>query len=469
MFHDQAPNTFRDRDDYRSAAKQELERHGSKSEVLWNKCLAEKAISLKERAVVMLLQNIDTTTEGTDGTGRVVNEETGERDGSGFSLKLVNGSKGEILRWANPAEVATQLQVALTSEFQLQELGEETPEELIVQRPSDLLGILRKLLFTLPSRKESARDEIVEFSFRRRIWLEALGKYFAGELRINNTAVTVSNAVTERRAERRAKIVPLVKFENGRTMALLPRLFSQEEIGVGIRYRLQLPLRLAWAISIHKSQGMSLETVSIDPKDCFAEGQVYVSLSRAKRLSGLTLRCEPSCGWWDKIKTSQMVKDFYLFLFGSDDDAAGGEWYSGSADSRHTDEPRLGWDDYRTEIEAKFKSWRDEPIKGTFEGPPCKGCGELTAMLQITKSNRGSFGRYFWACPKKGNDQCVPFFLRYLNNRELIENGVLARESGESDESDESKSEFAAFSQFDDDNLDELFEVYGGPAVVEEV
>lgn len=69
----------------------------------------------------------------------------------------------------------------------------------------------------------------------------------------------------------------------------------------------QIPLKLAWAITIHKSQGLTFEKAIIDASGAFAHGQVYVALSRCKTLNGLVLSAPiPS----RSIKTEQTLEDF---------------------------------------------------------------------------------------------------------------------------------------------------------------
>ncbi|WP_083732814.1 HRDC domain-containing protein [Spirosoma montaniterrae] len=70
----------------------------------------------------------------------------------------------------------------------------------------------------------------------------------------------------------------------------------------------QIPLKLAWAITIHKSQGLTFERAIIDASAAFAHGQVYVALSRCKTLNGLVLRTPiPS----HSIKTEQTLEEFH--------------------------------------------------------------------------------------------------------------------------------------------------------------
>jgi len=88
---------------------------------------------------------------------------------------------------------------------------------------------------------------------------------------------------------------PIVKTRNGRKIQTKPMDWVLEEGGITRAQITQLPLRLAWAITVHKSQGMSLDEAVMDLSEVFEFGQGYVALSRVRRLSGLYI-----LGWNEK-------------------------------------------------------------------------------------------------------------------------------------------------------------------------
>jgi ATP-dependent DNA helicase PIF1 len=99
---------------------------------------------------------------------------------------------------------------------------------------------------------------------------------------------------------------PIVRFNNGLVRKIDNHVWQSENIpSIAVK---QVPLILAWAITIHKSQGSSLDMAVIDiGRGIFECGQTYVALSRLRRLEGLYLKSfDPT-----KIIIHKKVRDFY--------------------------------------------------------------------------------------------------------------------------------------------------------------
>jgi ATP-dependent DNA helicase PIF1 len=102
---------------------------------------------------------------------------------------------------------------------------------------------------------------------------------------------------------------PIVKFTNGLESVITPHVWASENIPtIGLS---QIPLILAWAITIHKAQGTTMDCAEIDAgNDIFECGQTYVALSRVKSIEGLYLRSFDI----EKITVNRKVKEFYTGL-----------------------------------------------------------------------------------------------------------------------------------------------------------
>lgn len=101
---------------------------------------------------------------------------------------------------------------------------------------------------------------------------------------------------------------PLVKFACDNVERLVaPESWTVLDGDVEVAKRTQVPLSLAWALSVHKCQGMTLDRVETDLSRAFDYGMVYVALSRVKSLQGLKLTgFDPT-----KIRVHPKVAQFY--------------------------------------------------------------------------------------------------------------------------------------------------------------
>ena len=109
--------------------------------------------------------------------------------------------------------------------------------------------------------------------------------------------------------------LPMVKFHNGRKTIISYHIWQSDNIpGFGLK---QIPLILAWAITIHKSQGATLESVEMDlGSNIFACGQTYVALSRVRDIKNLYVSSfDPN-----KIKINYKVREYYSMFEEEEED-----------------------------------------------------------------------------------------------------------------------------------------------------
>lgn len=110
---------------------------------------------------------------------------------------------------------------------------------------------------------------------------------------------------------------PIIESRTGKQFIAKPAEWSFEEHGQTKATISQIPLKLAWAITVHKSQGMSLDEAIIDLSKTFEFGQGYVAISRVRSLAGLVLegindkafQMHPVVVEFDKILRAQSANE----------------------------------------------------------------------------------------------------------------------------------------------------------------
>ncbi len=109
------------------------------------------------------------------------------------------------------------------------------------------------------------------------------------------------------------KNYPIVEFNNGKIIKISPEEWAVEKFDENKKVLKteasvsQIPLILSWAITIHKSQGLTLDKISCDLSNIFSAGQAYVALSRARSLDGVFIKSID----FNKIFADEKAVQFY--------------------------------------------------------------------------------------------------------------------------------------------------------------
>ena len=217
---------------------------------------------------------------------------------------------------------------------------------------------------------------------------EKVKKYFNGKIgtvtRLENEEIIVQCSNEDDSIE-----VKKEKWENIRySVDKTNRQLKEEVLGSFTQY----PLRLAWAITIHKSQGLTFDKVIIDAGEAFAPGQVYVALSRCTTLEGIVLQ--------SRIRSTRMFTDERIVQFARSNSAESIKRELLQSKKNYQFHLLLSLFDYKQVIEeAKGLNRYLEENISSFNHPAANWMGEFLNelnRLQLTAEKfQGQLGKIF--------------------------------------------------------------------------
>jgi ATP-dependent DNA helicase PIF1 len=168
---------------------------------------------------------------------------------------------------------------------------------------------------------------------------------------------------------------PVVEFDNGRTETVLPEAFTHSYRHKGVCTRTQLPLRLAWAITIHKSQGMSISRLCVSLADVFEDGQAYVALSRARSKHGLQIE-----GYTPGVIHANPTALQFL-----------------ESSSRGQRGEAVSW---KVGANTLWSALKEEAAHLAATAPKCPGHGKPCSRFQVKKAGNNQ-GKSFFKCAQQ--------------------------------------------------------------------
>jgi len=339
-------------------------------------CKVGRTIELKEKAQVMLLWNLD------------------------IPNKLANGSRGIIKGFV---KVTSYHDLLVKRIKELEEKAQKKKEENNNKKdesidPSPGANIPQSNNTKQPEAREDLsvteieivhnsehntgkEDPMVDCDFYKEI-----EKYISNNIQDLTHELQYVRKVLSRTPE--ITKIPLVHFTNNIQRLILPMPFSKEFRRYGYASRYQIPLTLAWAITMHKSQGMTIEWLRVNLKGCFSPGQAYVAMSRGKNWNSMTVE-----GFnLNQIQTSKKVQDFYQVLENTQE--GGYSNYHGAC-----------WSDSIAAFDEKFSNKKKlmRHFNEKYANEKCSVCG-ANCSVKIAKNNcNGNRGRFYLFC---SSDYC---------------------------------------------------------------
>lgn len=158
---------------------------------------------------------------------------------------------------------------------------------MLKQQPGSDLHFHAEVTGNFPESSYPAEEDLVLRRGAQVMFLknDPNGEFYNGKIGIVNT-VTDEGILIWSKEDKKNILCPQMEWENTKyVIDDLTKDIKEEVEGTFKQY----PLRLAWAITVHKSQGLTFDHAVLDINDSFAHGQAYVALSRCRTLEGLVL------------------------------------------------------------------------------------------------------------------------------------------------------------------------------------
>jgi hypothetical protein len=262
--------------------------------------------------------------------------------------------------------------------------------------------------------KELAKLESQTFTYDAEVEGDFMETAYPGEvilrLKVGAQVMFIRNDLDKSKRYFNGKIGVVVKLEKEKIIVKCPNDADEIEVNKikweNIRYALnkrtraideevlgsftQYPLRLAWAITIHKSQGLTFEKAIIDAGNAFDSGQVYVALSRCTNLEGMVLQ--------SRIRSNSLHIDERIVQFCKNGNAGLVQDEMVSAKKEHLEKLLLSIFDFRLAMDntGELKKYLTDN-RASFNSPALTWVGELLMKINAAQETAEKFQAWLQA------------------------------------------------------------------------